>query len=364
MRKLSVIVLLVIIASAFSAEAKMTCEMCGKGISGRYVKYDDGSTYCMQCVQTYTKCAVCGKPSKSTVRVDGNDICRNCLIKLERCSFCGNPLTGTFYSYPDLSLKLCPGCNTKVPKCDMCGKPDLNLIRVGDNRICRDCFDKADYCRICGNPIQGEYMWFDGDSTRLYCQTCVDKYQKCSSCGAPSGRRAITLDDGRTLCRDCYNEGYFDASMVKHIKEQILTYLDDHLDMELNRDIRYTLQGQDFIVKKSEGLSGDLNGLFYRQGNIYEIYVLYGLRKKDLYQVVSHEIAHAWAADNCRDNLTLEEAEGFAQWVAYYTLKHFGYESFSRTLLKGDNEYARGLRMMLKIESKGGKSAVFAHLAK
>jgi hypothetical protein len=134
--------------------------------------------------------------------------------------------------------------------------------------------------------------------------------------------------------------------------------------MKLQHDIKYTLQGQNFIIDKSAGSSGDLNGLFYRHGNAYEIYVLYGLREKDLCQVIPHEIAHAWAAENCRDNLTLEESEGFAQWVAYYTLRHFGFKDFSNTLLKGDNEYARGLRMMLEIERKEGRRAVFQSLAK
>lgn len=364
MRKIVFIILLIFIALTVIADAEMKCSLCGNKISGKYIKYDDGSVFCMDCVNKYTHCDICSKPSKVTTKSDGKDICRSCLIKLDRCSFCGKPITGKYFSYTDLNLKLCPSCNTKIPKCDLCGKPDLNLIRVGQKRICKDCVDDANFCRICGNPIQGEYMWFDGDSTKLFCKACVDKYPKCSSCGGPVGKRSKKLDDGRILCRDCYDKGYFEAAKIKPIKKRIITFLANYFDMEITHDIKYILQGQDFIVKKSEGLSGDLNGLFYRHGDIYEIYVLYGLRKKDLYQVISHEIAHAWATDNCRDNLNLKEAEGFAQWVAYYTLKHFGFNDFSQTLLKGDNEYAHGLHMMLMIESKGGKKAVFSHLAK
>ncbi len=364
MRKIAFIILLIIIAWTIASDAKTNCALCGKEISGRYIKFDDGSVYCMDCVNRYTRCDICGKPSKMTTRFDHVNVCPSCLQKVDRCSFCNTPITGKYFSYPDLGLKLCPNCNRKVPRCDICGKPDLNLIRVGDKKICKACLDGASFCRICGNPIQGEYMWFDGDSTKLYCKNCVDKYQKCSSCGAPSGRHSHKLEDGRILCDDCFREGYFEASGVKQIKEKVLMFIENHMSMSLSHDIRYTLQGQDFIVEKSEGLSGDLNGLFHRRGDIYNIYVLYGLRRKDLFQVVSHEIAHAWAADNLRENLTLEEAEGFAQWVAYYTLKHFDYGDFAQTLLKGDNEYARGLHMMLKIESKGGQKAVFDYLAK
>lgn len=364
MRKVNLLIFIFIIGWAAVSLASMNCAICGKEIDDRYVRYDDGSVFCMDCMEKYTHCTFCGKPSKAIMKSDGKDICRDCLTKLNRCSFCNRPLTGNYITYPDLNLRLCEKCNKTVARCDLCGKPEVNLIRVGDNRICKSCYDLSDFCRICGNPIQGEYMWFDGDSTRLYCSLCVDRYPKCSSCGAPAGRRSRTLDDGRVLCRSCYSEGHFDAAQVKYIKGKVLEFLEKHLNMTIQHDIKYTLQGQDFILSKSEGISGDLNGLFYRHGNAYEIYVVYGLRQKDLYQVIPHEIAHAWAADNCRSNLTLEEAEGFAQWVAYYTLRHFGFTEYSNTLLKGDNEYSRGLKMMLDIERREGREAVFQRLAK
>jgi hypothetical protein len=315
-------------------------------------------------VERYAHCSICGKPSKTTMLVDGKNICPDCLVKLDRCSFCGRPLAGDYLNYPELNLKLCAECAKTVPRCDLCGKPDKNLIRAGSKLICKECYERSDFCYICGNPIQGEYVWFDGDSTKLYCQECVDKYPRCASCGAPSGPYSVKLDDGRILCRDCYNAGYFDPKQVSNVKEQVLSFLDLSMGMTVNHKIKYTLQGVDFIRQKSEGISGDLNGLFHRQGGSFEIFVLYGLRLRDLYQVIAHEIAHAWAAENCRDNLTLEEAEGFAQWIAYYSLKNFGYDNYANTLLKGDNEYARGLRIMLDIEQKGGGSAVFNSLAK
>ena len=364
MRKAAIIIFVLLIGTLAMASGQLKCSICGKTITGQYLKFDDGSVYCMECVNKYPACSICKKPSPNTTVFNGEHICRDCLIKLDRCSFCGQPLTGKFYTYPDLHLKLCPKCNSEVPRCDICGRPDLNLIRVGEKRICKSCFDKADYCHICGNPIQGEYMWFDNDSTKLFCSSCVDKYPRCASCGAPAGKYSRTLEDGRVLCGDCYKKGYFDADKVKHIKERVLVYLDNHFNMTLDHKVRYSLQGQDYIVNKSNGISGDLNGLFYSKGDKFEIYVLYGLREKDLYQVVPHEIAHAWAAENLREDLTLEEAEGFAQWIAYYALKHFGFHDHSETLLVGDNEYARGLRMMLDIEKKGGRSAVFSNLAR
>ncbi len=72
-------------------------------------------------------------------------------------------------------------------------------------------------------------------------------------------------------------------------------------------------------------MSEDINGLFYRKNDDFNVYVLYGLRKKDLIWVLAHEITHAWQAENCSDRLTTEEREGFAQWVAYHTALNFGY---------------------------------------
>ena len=364
MRKAAIIIFLFILVVTTYTADPLRCSICGQEIHGSYIRYEDGSVFCNECAAKYPHCAMCGKPSLNTTTIDGKPICRDCLAKLDRCSFCGRALTGDFLRFPELNLKLCDRCAKTVPRCDLCGKPDKNLIEVGDRHICKSCYEKSDFCYICGNPIQGEYLWFDTDSTKKYCRQCVDEYPRCSSCGAPVGRHSVKLDDGRVLCRDCYNDGYFKPGKVSEIKNQVLTYLESRLNMKVNHFVKYTLQGSDFIKEKSEGLSGDLNGLFYRHGDIYEIYVLYGLRKRDLYQVIAHETAHAWAAENLRDNLTLEEAEGFAQWISYYALQYFGYNAFSKTLTEGDNEYARGLRMMLEIEKRSGQKAIFDYLAK
>jgi hypothetical protein len=365
MKKIILPLILLAIFSAFHlTEASVRCTICGKEIKDRFVKYNDGSVYCMECAERYDHCSICGKPSVATTIADSKVICRDCLTSLDRCSFCGKALAGKYLNFPDLNLKLCEKCAVSVPRCNLCGRPDKDLISAGEMNICKSCYAKSDFCYICGSPIVGEYTWFNADSTKLYCQRCVNSYPKCSSCGAPSGRNSVKLDDGRLLCRDCYNSGYFEPASVSEVKNQVLEFMNKSLGMNVRHKVRYTLQGIDFIRETSEGISGDLNGLFYRKGDDFEIYVLYGLRRRDLCQVIAHETAHAWAAENCRSNLTLTEAEGFAQWVAYHCLEYFGHGEYGETLTKGDNEYAAGLRMMLGLEKKGGKEAVFKRLAK
>jgi len=362
MRSVIAGILVLFIVTAIVADTTVQCSLCGNPIKGSYTKFEDGSIFYMDCMQKYPHCLVCGKPSMVTITVDGKVICRDCLTELDRCSFCGAPLAGNYLIYPEASLKLCNDCAEKIPRCELCGVPNENLIAAGGKRICRSCYEKSEFCYICGTPIVGEYLWFDSDSTEKFCPTCVDKYPKCSSCGAPSGNYSSTLDDGRILCRDCYNAGYFDPQKVKEFKEQILTFLEVKFNMAISHNIKYSLQGADFIRTQLDSLSGDLSGLFYCHNNIYEIFVLYGLRQRDLYQVVAHEIAHAWATENCRKDLTLEDSEGFAQWIAYHSLRNFGYQDYSVTLTTGDNVYGRGLRKMLEIENNGGAEAVFKSL--
>ena len=188
-----------------------------------------------------TKCSVCGKPSNSTVLVDNKHICRNCLTGLKRCSFCNRPVVRDYLTFPELGLILCDKCSKTVPRCELCGKPDKNLIHAGDKRICQSCYNQSALCYICGSLIEGEFTWFDGDSTKKYCQNCIKKYPRCASCGAPTGKYSHKLEDGRTLCGDCYKEGYFDAQQVKAIKNKILDFLESDLNMTVKHKIKYTL---------------------------------------------------------------------------------------------------------------------------
>jgi hypothetical protein len=134
------------------------------------------------------------------------------------------------------------------------------------------------------------------------------------------------------------------------------------MELRIKHDIKYSLQDKDFLKTKSKNMHGDLNALFYRKGDDFNIYVLYGLRKKDLIGAIAHEITHAWQAENCSNNLRLEDLEGFAQWVAYHTLVYFDYEPFAKTLLSGNSAYAAGLRKMLEMEKHGGSGAVFDYI--
>ena len=294
--------------------------------------------------------------------VGGAKYCRDCYLRLSRCSICGRPITGGYKNYPEIGIRVCLDCEKTKPRCENCGLPIKALIRVGDANLCKQCAARAPRCTSCGTAILRDYTYFEGNDSMKYCTGCVARYPACADCGAPSGTRAAKLDDGRYLCPICMESALFESSLVTPVKKRVLSFLNDNLGMTLVHQINYSMQGKDFLDAKTSGAHGDLNGLFYRKGDDYNIYILYGLRRQDLVWVLSHEIAHAWQAENTSGNLELEDLEGFAQWVAYNALKYFGYERFAATLTAGNTMYSKGLNKMLDLEKAGGAGAVFEYI--
>ena len=79
----------------------------------------------------------------------------------------------------------------------------------------------------------------------------------------------------------------------------------------------------------------------------------YGLPQIVLLEVLAHEYAHAWQSENCRQDLPIEELEGFAEWVAYKLLDGWGCYRRSERMLRRDDLYGRGLKLVLGWERQG-----------
>jgi hypothetical protein len=149
---------------------------------------------------------------------------------------------------------------------------------------------------------------------------------------------------------------------VTPIKERVFSFVENNLGMEIKHNVSFSLQDRNYLNDKATQIHGDLNGLFYRKGDNFNVYVLYGLREKDLIAVIAHELAHAWQAENCNNKLELEDQEGFAQWTAYKTLEHFSYREFGELMVEGSTVYATGLVKMLSIEKERGAAGVFSYI--
>ena len=246
-----------------------------------------------------------------------------------RCSLCGKDIVGKYMAYPELGLNICEQCQNTKPHCEKCDIPVNKLIMVGGHGFCGRCAPTIEVCHSCGEAIMGEYTFFEGNESLKYCMKCTDKYPRCADCGAPSGPYGTRLDDGRYLCPDCRRIAIFEPGLITPIKQKIRAFLENNMGMPVNHDVTYSLENQIFMKQKSKGIQGDLNGLFYYKGDEYDIYIVYGLRERDLLSVLAHEMTHAWEAENCNDKLPLEEQEGFAQWVAYKALIHFSLDDFA-----------------------------------
>jgi len=154
----------------------------------------------------------------------------------------------------------------------------------------------------------------------------------------------------------------FDHALINPIRNKVVIFVSAIMNMPIKHEIEFGFKDKGFLKSKAKGIHGDLNGLFYRKGDDYYIYVLYGLREKDFISVFAHELSHAWQAENCPDDLLLEDQEGFCQWVAFKALIHFGYPEFAELLKEGDSVYSRGLKKMARLEAKSGATGVFKYM--
>lgn len=349
-------------ALAATTYAAVKCDICGKEISGKYATGPDNTHYCWDCYSKYPVCSGCGKIFKSLITVGDRKFCRDCYSKIKRCDFCGEPLSRSYTMYPELGINLCPKCEASAPRCQSCNRPAKTLNRIGDTYLCDVCAAKVNRCYSCGEPLLSDYKFFEGDESRKYCDRCVKKYPKCADCGAPSGPQGTELDDGRYLCAACRSLAIFSPALITPIKRDVIGYLSGVMNMDIEHSIDYTVQDQKFLEEKSEDHNHDINGLFYRRGLDFNIYVLYGLRRKDLVWVLAHEVTHAWQAENCPQDLVSEDREGFAQWVAYHATINFGYGQYAENMRKGTGMYSRGLNKMIEMEKKSGSKAVFDYI--
>jgi hypothetical protein len=95
-------------------------------------------------------------------------------------------------------------------------------------------------------------------------------------------------------------------------------------------------------------------GLYARRGIRRGIYVQTGLPRMLFLQVASHEYAHAWQGENCPLLRDLLVHEGFAEWVAYRVLGHYGYSRGQERMLSRGDTYGQGLRWALDVEAERG----------
>lgn len=159
-------------------------------------------------------------------------------------------------------------------------------------------------------------------------------------------------------------------SFYEEISRKIFEVFEKKLDIPIKNKVP-------IVAVKMGVLSAPIVGLF--TGSL--IQVNENLPEAIATEVIAHEYAHNWAAENMVIDLTstLDVAdneelrnilskliiEGFAQWVAFKVMDYFGLESsMSKIYLWRFDEYGEGFRVLYWLEEKFGFQAVLDFVKK
>jgi hypothetical protein len=100
-------------------------------------------------------------------------------------------------------------------------------------------------------------------------------------------------------------------------------------------------------------------GLYKNQGTYHEIYIMIDMNKDSCLATLTHEMTHAWQAENCPAHQDILVKEGFARWVEYKTLQKTGAYIPAQNLREhADPVYGVGFKKMLELEDKLGEQAL------
>lgn len=144
---------------------------------------------------------------------------------------------------------------------------------------------------------------------------------------------------------------------------------DKHLGLSLNVPTGLALVDRAELAKVIQKQAGTNNqnaaehpdmdanktlGLYVRKGMRRGLYLQAGLPRLLFLQVAAHEFAHAWQGENCPLLKKPVYHEGFAEWVAFQVIGHYGYIKGQQNMLKRADIYGDGLRLFLDIYKNEG----------
>lgn len=395
------------------------CHFCGKRIIGKYLKYETGLIICINCSKNAYECVLCGVPMKKYYRSNIGNICMVCKKKVSKCSIC----TSVIKDYYQLEgKKICFECHKRLLKCDYCGTVEKKLNTFKNKKICEKCIKKFPECSACGNimnawhelkkiklckdcfvslpkckicriPIHSSYMeqnkdkyciqcysdvpkcancmlpvngmyWSYNDADKVFCSKCEAEGKHCNICGIPTSRKYWELSDGRFVCVECNNTAVKDIKTASRLLNRAVSYIEKDLKMKVEHSSELTIVDSDKLKDLSDMVykNHNLSGLFIRNNEKFDIFILYALPESLTLGVLAHEYAHAWQSENCPQDQSLLIKEGFAEWVCYKTLKYYGYHKEIKHMERRTDLYGIGFRRIKEMEEKDGVESVFEYI--
>lgn len=289
------------------------------------------------------------------------------------------------------SHALCITCQKLVKICLVCGEEIKGryLEFDGVGPYCLNCQKHRAPCDICTAPLTIEH-WLLSDGRTM-----------CTHCHIT----AVYEHSNATIL---YDEMKAVVAQLLDIRLNVptgLALVDRNQLAEVIRGV-ITSAGEPGLHRAEELDAQRTLGIYARKGIRRGIYIQTGLPRLLFLQVAAHEYAHAWQGENCpllaaissgvpvpSDNqeisssagqsslipdihgslasagspagsMTANQAgkqadgrlvhEGFAEWVAYQVLGHYGYHRGQDRMLTRTDLYGQGLRWALEVETSCG----------
>jgi hypothetical protein len=233
--------------------------------------------------------------------------------------------------------------------------------------------------------VKGRYYSYDGVGP--YCGECRRSRPPCDVCGAPLTQEYWQLSDGRMTCATCHATAVYSSEAAASLYAEIKAVVAGDLDLKLNiptglalvdrNQLRQVIEQQLAPGGRNSARlaqasppggapaasihhleAGNTLGLYARRGMRRGIYIQTGLPRLLFIQIAAHEYAHAWQGENCPMLRDLLVHEGFAEWVAYRVVAHYGYQRGLDRMRSRQDVYGEGLRWALDLEQRQGPPAV------
>jgi len=330
-RLLFICVIAFLVVAVSAVAAGLTCAVCGKKISGRYLVVD-GKSYCS----------------------------RECLdTTLPHCAVCGKAIEGSCYRKDDKYYCSQKCLNNLLPTCQGCGK----------------------------HAMKG--VLFKGEKDLFYCSDCA-ALPKCFACMLPavSGR---LLEDHRSICPECDKTAVWTMEAAEAIFKEVRDRMRRDLDIGTNHRVQLRMLDLPSMRRRSPDYAPGMEmGLFvydatintvitpqplslgekekvetFRSDVSYSIFFLSGTPKRKLIEVFAHELGHDWMTENFPQVKSLKIREGFSEYCAWRINQLFKQESLNRRIEENtDPMYGEGFRMIRKIAEEDGMSSIRRFLRK
>jgi len=210
----------------------------------------------------------------------------------------------------------------------------------------------------------------------------MQDFPQCHFCQEPHDEVGMILEEGKSSCPKCAENSvvgsYAYDQLAAKIHPQIESMLGKEFEIITIRAVTPSqmaayMQG---FINEAEGLAGNEGyldpihapaitndtvpnlGVFTRSGNKREILVINGLPEELAWEVLSHEMTHAWQDEHYPDVRDFYLVEGFAQLVAQ-KICYANYQRQRLNLLyyRGD-DYGHAYRVIQTLEDREGFDAV------